>query len=261
MLTTPAKPLQLCLPFEDQARAGLSEAGLTRIYNELLRKIYAPASAPNIEVRYFPYVGINSTIRSRQKKFFVRISDILRDAPAEVHQALATILLSKILRRRVPQKASTIFSEYCISPSVTEAHENSRQVRGRKVLSSAAGTAYDLTEQFQRLNRLYFHGALPLPRLSWSRSHTRRIFGHHDPVHNAIVVSKSLDDSRVPLFVIEYILYHEMLHLKTGTKRQNGRVIYHSAEFRREERRFAKFDEANAWLKEFVSRTRRRRKR
>lgn len=261
MPNTPSKPSQPCLPFDDGAKSGLSETALTEIYTEVLREFYHQSALPKIEVRYYHYVGINTTIRCRRKKFFVRVSDILNDAPPDVHRALALVLLSKILRRRVPQRADHVFVEYCQRPGVVQAHENSRQTRGRKMLSAAVGKAYDLIEEFRVINERYFGGTLPRPRLSWSRTFTRRIFGHHDPVHNAIVVSKSLDSPRVPLFVVHYILYHEMLHLKLRSTRKNGKVVHHSPEFRREERRFEKYDEASLWLEAFVASIRQRPKR
>jgi hypothetical protein len=36
--------------------------------------------------------------------------------------------------------------------------------------------------------------------LSWSQRRTRRILGHHDGVHEAIVISRSLDRGDIPEF-------------------------------------------------------------
>ena len=80
--------------------------------------------------------------------------------------------------------------------------------------------------------------------MTWSRYHARNSLGHYDPAHNAIVVSRIFDHPRVPRYAVEYIVYHEMLHLKHPVRHTSGRRCFHSSEFRAEEKRFARFAEA-----------------
>jgi hypothetical protein len=116
--------------------------------------------------------------------------------------------------------------------------------------SSSPGKVYDLAEMFSDLNARYFAGGLDCPLLSWSRRPTRRILGHHDHVHRAIIISRSLDKAAIPRFVVEYVLYHEMLHVKHPARIVSGRTVYHGRAFRDEERLFERFDEALKWLEE-----------
>jgi predicted metal-dependent hydrolase len=53
----------------------------------------------------------------------------------------------------------------------------------------------------------------------------------------------------VPAYVLEYIVYHEMLHLKHPVKLRGSRRCVHSAEFQAEEKLFPLATEANAFLK------------
>jgi predicted metal-dependent hydrolase len=124
------------------------------------------------------------------------------------------------------------------------------------MISSAQGEAYDLDRMFVKLNRRYFDGELAKPTITWSQRRTRRILGHHDRVHETITISKSLDSAEVPQWFVEYILYHEMLHIKHPAKIMNGRRYYHTGAFRSDERRFPHYDNAQRWL-ERVSRLRR----
>ena len=87
------------------------------------------------------------------------------------------------------------------------------------------------------------------PRMSWSQTKTRRILGHYDPAHNAIIISKTFDDFGVPAYVLEYIVYHEMLHLKHPVRLRGSQRCVHSAEFQAEEKLFPHMTEANAFLK------------
>jgi predicted metal-dependent hydrolase len=57
-----------------------------------------------------------------------------------------------------------------------------------------------------------------------------------------------MDHPRVPQFAVEYVLYHEMLHVKHPTRRSGCSLVSHSREFRAEEKRFAEFDRARRVL-------------
>ena len=123
-----------------------------------------------------------------------------------------------------------------------------RQIRGRKRLASAHGRIYDLEEIFDDLNARFFHSLLARPRLAWSPSKARNRLGHYDPAHNAIVLSRVFDHPQVPRAAVEYIVYHEMLHLKHPVKLRGTRRCVHSAEFREEEKLFPHLAEAKAFL-------------
>ena len=85
--------------------------------------------------------------------------------------------------------------------------------------------------------------------MTWSRSHARNSLAHYDPAHNAIVVSRVFDQLRVPRCAIEYIVYHEMLHLKYPVKLRGSRRCVHGPEFQAEEKLFPQLDEARQFLK------------
>ena len=89
------------------------------------------------------------------------------------------------------------------------------------------------------------------PQLTWSRGHARNTLGHYDPAHNAIVVSRIFDGVRVPRCAVEYILYHEMLHLKHPVKLRGSRRCIHGPEFQAEERQFPHLEEARQILRRY----------
>ena len=85
--------------------------------------------------------------------------------------------------------------------------------------------------------------------MTWSRDHARNSLGHYDPAHNAIVVSRIFDHPRVPRYAVEYIVYHEMLHLKHPVRLRGSRRCVHSAEFQAEEKLFPQLDEVKRFLR------------
>jgi hypothetical protein len=191
---------------------------------------------------------LHHTIRLRGGRVYVRISDIFKDAPPNVHRALAFILVAKLLSRPTPEVHQRIYRDYAYSPQILRASDIARRRRGRKLISSARGNVYDLDKMFDRLNRKYFDGRMEKPTLTWSQRRTRRILGHHDAAHETVVISKTLDGRDVPEWFVEYILYHEMLHIKHPARLINGRRYYHTNAFRAEEQRFPYYRDAQEWL-------------
>ena len=231
----------------------IETAQLKSIYEKLF---FALAKEPNstiIKVEFYPYVGINNRIRLRDGLLHVKISDVLQVAPIEFHHALAEILVKKLLKRKISIESLEIFNNYIKHPETREKSLENRRARGRKVISTPKGAAYDLEEIFNLLNGVYFQNSISKPTLTWSMTKTYRILGHHDAIHKTIVISKSLDDKKVPRFVVEYIVYHEMLHIKHPTQYANGRRYVHTPIFKRDEEEFAFFEEAEKWIEKNVS--------
>lgn len=219
------------------------------IVSDMYRDLRPRAPLPELNVQFFAYAGLNNTIRLRQGKLLVRFSDVLEGAPEHVLRSIAHILLAKMYRKPVQREHSTRYRRYVVSSHVRQKSQLLRQVRGRKQIAGTQGRSYDLVEIFQDLNRRFFFGLMGQPNLTWSRNAARNLLGHYDPAHNAIVVSRALDHPRVPRYAVEYIMYHEMLHLKHPVKRKGSRRCIHSAEFQKEETLFPHLAEARTFLR------------
>lgn len=113
---------------------------------------------------------------------------------------------------------------------------------------SSRGRIYSLDESFGRVNRAYFGGAMPKPRLEWNRMLTGRKFGHYRQHRDTVMLSVSLDDERVPLHTVDFVMYHELLHKKHGALLVGGRRFVHTAAFRADERLFAHYEDAQRHL-------------
>jgi hypothetical protein len=189
------------------------EARLESIFKLALGNATKRGIPPEVRARFYPYAGLSSTIRLRQGRVYVRVSDLLRESPPEVLYALACILIAKLYKRKAAEGQEQVYRQYTLRPDVLHASESARRTRGYKMITTARGRFYNLEEVFADLNARYFEGKLVRPMLTWSQQLTRRILGHHDHVHGTIVLSRTLDTDRIPKLVIEYVLYHEMLHV------------------------------------------------
>jgi predicted metal-dependent hydrolase len=220
-----------------------------QIFEQAYRDLRPDADLPGLKVEFFPFTSIKNTIRMREGKLLVRLSDLLEGAPAPVLRAIAHILLAKMYRRAIDREAAARYRKYVSSHHVSRKAHLVRQMRGRKRLDSAQGRTYDLEALFEDLNQRFFHGLMARPQMTWSRDHARNSLGHYDPAHNAIVVSRIFDHPRVPRFAVEYIVYHEMLHLKHPVKLRGSRRCVHSADFQAEEKLFPQLDEVKEFLR------------
>jgi predicted metal-dependent hydrolase len=204
---------------------------------------------PPFDIRFRRFVSLNTTIRLREGKLLVRLSDLLEAAPPTVIEAIAHILVAKLYRKPIAALHADRYRRYTSSEAVSRQAAQARQTRGRKNISTHVGHYYDLQEVFEAVNGRFFHGLLGRPVLTWSAHRARRILGHYDAAHNTIVVSRVFDGPHVPRYAIEYLMYHEMLHLKHPVRVRGGRRCVHSREFQAEERLFPELEEAKEFLK------------
>jgi hypothetical protein len=106
----------------------------------------------------------------------------------------------------------------------------------------AWGMAVSLEAVFRAVNQRYFQDRHSAPRLEWTAGRTRRKLGHYSPLTDTIVISRSLDDPRLPECLVEFVMYHELLHRELGVEVVNGRRYAHTRRFRELERRFEHFE-------------------
>jgi hypothetical protein len=224
---------------------------LLAVFHQAYRDLRPKAPIPELTVQFYAFANVNNTIRMREGKLYVRLSDLLEGAPNAIVQAIAHILLAKMYRRPVQRELAARYRRYLSARHVMEKAQLIQQMRGRKRMKPPQGETYDLDAVFDDLNARFFHGLLARPQMTWSQGHARNRLGHYDPAHNAIVISRAFDHPRVPRSVLEYIVYHEMLHLKHPVRLRGSRRCVHSPEFQAEERLFPAASEARKFLLRF----------
>ena len=205
--------------------------------------------APAFRVEYRPFANLRSSVHLRDGCAVVHISDMLEEAPPIVTEALAEILLTQLFRRRPSREARECYLAYVMKPAVRHHIEEARRRRGRKRLLPAKGAHYDLEEVFAKLNRRFFTGSLAMPCLGWSPTRSRTVLGHYDAAHGTIIVSRLLDSPKVSRHLVEYLVFHEMLHIRYPVERNGHRRVVHSREFLEAEKKFPRFEQARRELK------------
>jgi len=219
------------------------------IFQEEYRALRPRAPMPPITVRFRRFTSLNTTIRLREGEIHVSLSDLLEGAPESVIHAIAHILIAKLYKKPIEPAQNARYKRFASSAAVTRQTELIRHARGSKRFFGPEGRFYNLDEVFETLNVRFFSGLLGRPNLTWSEHHAKRSLGHYDAAHNTIVVSRVFDRPSSPRYAIEYLLYHEMLHLKHPVKMRGLRRCVHSAAFKAEEAQFPQLAEAMAFIR------------
>jgi hypothetical protein len=229
-------------------RSPRSFPGGGRIFERMFTRLGCHGRTPQFAVEFYPYASLCHTIRLRGDSAFVRVSDLLRQAPLHVLEAAAALLLSRIFQRPVPPELAEVYRRYSSASGTRRRMHALRRNRGRRRHFGPQGDAHHLEEIFRRLNADYFDSRLQVPEMGWSARTWRRQLGVFDPGLNHIVINRRLDREQVPGLAVAYVMFHEMLHLQQSTGRSRCGLGVHSPEFRRAEKRFREFDQARRFL-------------
>jgi hypothetical protein len=222
--------------------------GGAALFQRVFTRLGCDGRPPRFRVEYYPYASLVLTIRRREDVVFVRFSDLLRRAPLDVLEGAAALLLARVYRRKAPRALVEPYLNYARSDRTRS--RTSRMRRGRVRLASTGprGRHFDLEQMFDQLNERYFSGSLQRPHIGWSTRSWRRQFGCYDPGPNQILLNRRMDHPKVPQVAVEYVLYHEMLHVKHPTRRSGCSLVSHSPDFRAEEKLFSDFARARRLL-------------
>jgi len=219
------------------------------IYARVFRELKPRTATPNLRIEFCRFANADSFISLKDGLLLVRISDLLAGAPAPVVEALAHILLGKLYRKPIAAIYTHRYRLYLNRRDVRRQAHLVKQIRGRKFLSGPKGEFFDLEQIFERLNTQFFDGLLGRPQLGWSRGASRSMLGHFDPSHNAIIISRIFDKKDAPELALNYVMYHEMLHLRYPVDHTGARRRVHTREFRETEKKFPQLMEAKELLK------------
>jgi hypothetical protein len=229
-------------------RASSPVSGGAALFQRVFTRLGCDGRPPRFRVEFYPYASLVLTIRRREDVVIVRFSDLLQRAPLPVLEGAAALLLSRVYRRKAPRALVELYLSYARSNRTRSRITRMRRGRVRLASTGPRGRHFDLEKMFENLNDKYFSGGLRRPHIGWSTRNWRRQFGCYDPGPNQILLNRRMDHPHVPQVAVEYVLYHEMLHVKHPTRRSGCSLVSHSPEFRAEEKLFADFARARRIL-------------
>ena len=85
---------------------------------------------PALDIRFRRFTSLNTTIRLREGRLLVRLSDLLEAAPESVHRAIAHILLAKLYKKPIARGHADRYRRHVSSEAVARQAEQIRQTAG-----------------------------------------------------------------------------------------------------------------------------------
>ncbi len=97
-----------------------------------------------------------------------------------------------------------------------------------------------LKASFQRVNQQFFYDYLNLPNLRWGQKSFRKLasYNYHT---DTVTVSTLFLNAQTK--ILDYLMYHELLHKNQKFKHKNGRSAYHTREFKEAEKLYPDYKE------------------
>lgn len=178
--------------------------------------------------------------------FALRIHHMFLDCEPEVEQALAGFLLGQAEAREVLVRYIRVHRA-----AIARMSEEQLRTQGRfhdldalcaRVVSSVRALGYEPPEDL---------------RITWGRRGrgSRSIrFGSYEFGQQLVRIHPALDQSWVPDYFVEYVVFHEVLHSVIAPIEDKTRRVIHTSEFLCMEKRFHDYDEAMAWEKQNLRR-------
>ena len=228
----------------------MTDGALQILFSDLLDTINHK-NKYQVTAVFYETKSIRHTIQLRRRHIQIKIANSFRQTPEHILKILGFILYSKIFYYKVDTKTRREYRQY-IEDAILPNHKT--HLRKPSTRYKTQGNVYNLELIFEDINRVYFQNQLKKPILGWSLNKSYTRLGFYAEDKNLLVVSRIFDSSRVPLKVVEYMMYHEMLHIVIPTKVVNGRRRIHPSEFKKMDRSFPDYDEIQKWIKNFRAR-------
>ncbi len=214
-----------------------------------------------VRVTFAEYRELKHTWNSRNGDIEFKISDYLDSAPEEVQRSLAWYLLCRAFGVKCPYHEEGPYLAYVRSKELWNHKREPYLSRAKNLLLTPRGNVRDLKSVLVYVNSYYFSGRLKDPDLVWVDESPLRRFGFYFEPLNLLAANKVLDSERIPRYVLEFVMNHELLHHVDAGNGRNRRRVHHTKEFKEQEKVFTHYEEAERWLRRIVSETRNKRRR
>ena len=187
--------------------------------------------------------AFNANIKLRGEVISLCMNLQWKDIDPEIKIGLVQSLLLKVLREKGKRMQTININLY------------NNFIKNIPILTPKTITDEKLERVFGELNERFFAGELEQPNLQWGQQTFRRL-AHYNFHSDMITISETFREA--PLEIVQYIMYHEMLHKKVAFTHREGRHSYHSPEFKRAEALFPEYERIEKEITQFVRRQKRK---
>ena len=207
---------------------------------EAFNELYPENDAPTFELKYsgkFKGYNANITHHKLNNHIVFKLSRNWKDVSDEIKKGLLQSLLVKVYKSDKRNKTTHAIDFY------------NNFLRAVPKYSIADEIDPELEDSFSRVNDQYFNGLMNKPNLVWGAKSNRQL-GCFDYGSNTIKISSALNEA--DSWLLDYVMYHEMLHKKHLFVQKNGRSFHHTTDFKNDEKKYNNFHIVDKALKDFL---------
>ncbi len=165
------------------------------------------------------FKGYNANCAYTSYYIEFRLSSNWKDVSNEIVIGLLQELFNKIYKKKRKSYNIELYNDY---------------IKKSTSYSKIERINPELKQCFNRVNEEYFNGMIDTPNLVWSKISYQKL-GSYDFMTNTISISPILEQDQD---LVDYVMYHELLHKKMQFQQRNSNKIYHSSEFKKKEKAF-----------------------
>jgi len=185
---------------------------------ESLKKMF-PEYDYNIELKYSGKLkGFNGNIRRRANDITLTLSRNWQAVSKDIQAGIIQELMLKLFKRRQKTLEIDLYHNF-----LRTVHTEIPKTDQHPVLK----------DSFNRINQMYFNNQMEMPNLLLKEG--RRVLGFYDYGRDQISISNLLLHDQE---LLDYVMYHEMLHKHFKFQKSGNRTLHHSKEFRDAEKKF-----------------------
>ena len=185
------------------------------------------------------FKGYRANIRKRGHSIVVSLSNQWKDVSPDIQAGLVQELFVRLFKEKAHTLNMDLYHSFIKNlASVTPKHK----------------THPVLEESFRRINKLQFDGILDVPNFALSSG--TNILGTYEYAIDTITISDVL---LAKPWLLDYVMFHEMLHKHHKYSAKNGRARHHTTQFRNQEKAYPNAALLEQELSRLVSAEKRRR--
>ncbi len=207
-------------------------------FNELFpEQEYSPSLSLRLRYsgRFKPY---NAHVQYRGNDFVFNLAKEWREVDDAIVKGLIQHLLLKVMRRTI--RVHTLPMNIDLYNSfMRNLHRSVKKEKNDPLLFAS----------FERMNTQFFEGTVERPNLEWG-SYSRALLGNYNYHTDTIRISKHF--VAAPQEILDYIMYHEMLHKRLKFKSKGSFTCHHTPEFKRWEQRYPGYHMIDNKIKSFL---------
>ncbi len=192
-----------------------------KIIEEAFSKLY-----PEKEFNYNPKIkysrkfkDFNANVKKHYNNLEFNLSKKWKSIDRDIKLGLIQDLMNKIFKTKIKTQNIDLYNIF-----IKKLHLTIPKTKTDPVLE----------DSFNRINEKYFYGIIERSNLVWGSKSIRQL-GTYEYQTDTITISSIFKEH---IELLDYIIYHEMLHKKYKFINKNGRSYHHTKEFKKKEREF-----------------------